>query len=150
LLVCREDLTRIGLSEAQLEKVNLVLLDTQTSATASHADVQLPALTVFEKNGTFVNLNFRLQKFSQAVPGPAGLLPDTLILSKMLSTLTGESFPDCPATIWKSLSQSNSNFKGIDFSSIPTDGIQLEKSAFDHIDFPEKQSLKYSPAAITG
>ncbi len=150
LLVCREDLTRVGLSEAQLEKVKLVLLDTQTSATASHADVQLPALTVFEKNGTFVNLNFRLQKFSQAVPGPAGLLPDTLILSKILSTLTGESFPDSPATIWKSLSQSNSNFKDIDFSSIPTDGIQLEKSAFDHIDFPEKQSLKYSPAAITG
>ena len=54
LLVCREDLTRVGLSEAQLEKVKLVLLDTQTSATASHADVQLPALTVFEKNGTFL------------------------------------------------------------------------------------------------
>ena len=135
--------------EAQLEKIKLVLSTLKPALAASHADVQLPALTVFEKNGT-CKLNFRLQKFSQAVPGPAGLLPDTLILSKILSTLTGESFPDSPATIWKSLSQSNSNFKGIDFSSIPTDGIQLEKSAFDHIDFPEKQSLKYSPAAITG
>ena len=44
--------------------------------TTAAAEVVLPALTVFERSGTFINCQFRLQSFAQAVPGPTGVLPD--------------------------------------------------------------------------
>ena len=45
----------------------------------------------FRKEGTFINRSFFAQGFEQAVPGPAGLLPDLLILSKIIEGLDEES-----------------------------------------------------------
>ena len=65
-----EDLAAAGLTAAQLAKVSIVYLGTHANATSAAAKVVLPTLTVFEKNGTFVNQQFRIQKFHKAVPGP--------------------------------------------------------------------------------
>ena len=49
-----------------------------------------PSLSVFEKEGSFVNLSFRLQKFAAAVPGPRGILPDVAVLEKIAAPLADE------------------------------------------------------------
>ena len=49
----------------------------------------LPTLTVFEKTGTFVNQQFRLQKFAKAVPGPAGVTDDLVVLAKLVAVAAG-------------------------------------------------------------
>ena len=67
-----EDLAAAGLGEAQLARVAIVYLGTHANATSAAAKVVIPTLTVFEKAGTFVNQQFRLQKFAQAVPGSGG------------------------------------------------------------------------------
>jgi NADH-quinone oxidoreductase subunit G len=50
------------------------------NATSAAAKVVIPTLTVFEKSGTFVNQQFRIQKFAKAVPGPPGRRTTSLVL----------------------------------------------------------------------
>jgi NADH-quinone oxidoreductase subunit G len=145
LLVIGEDLASLGINTEQITKANLLFLGTQGNATSESANVLLPGLTVFEKNGSFVNLNFRLQKFQQAVPGPAGLIPDIMLLGKLLSTLTGNDTPTNINSVWEDLSSENPAFSGISFANIPTEGQELDGSAYTQLDFPETKSLKFEP-----
>jgi len=62
-----EDLAAAGLTAAQLAKTSVIYLGTHANPTADAAKVVLPMLTVFEKSGTFINQQFRLQKFAAAV-----------------------------------------------------------------------------------
>jgi len=145
LLVVGEDLASLGINTEQITKANLLFLGTQGNATSEAANVLLPGLTVFEKNGSFVNLNFRLQKFQQAVPGPAGLIPDIMLLGKLLSKLTGNDTPTNINSVWEELSSENPAFTGISFANIPTEGQELDGSAYTQLDFPETKSLKFEP-----
>src|SRR6185369_5264140 len=79
-----EDLAAAGLSAAQLAKVSVVYLGTHANATSAAAKVVIPTASVFEKNGTFVNQQFRLQKFARAVPAPAGATDDLVVLTKLI------------------------------------------------------------------
>ena len=63
VVVYNEDLLAAGISEEQLEKVELVYFGAHANATSAAASVVVPTLTVFEKDGTFINQQFRLQKF---------------------------------------------------------------------------------------
>jgi len=49
-------------------KVSVIYLGTHANATSAAAKVVLPTLSVFEKNGTFMNQPFRIQKFAKAIP----------------------------------------------------------------------------------
>ena len=79
LVVYNEDLTTAGIRPSRLEKVQVIYLGTHGNATSEAASVVIPTLTVFEKSGTFINQQFRLQKFLQSVPGPPGVADDLVI-----------------------------------------------------------------------
>ena len=145
LLVIGEDVTLAGLNTSQLEKVKLIYIGTHSNATSEQANILLPALTVFEKNGSFINLNFRLQKFHQAVPGPAGLLPDILLLGQMLTTLKSEESISSLNSTWKKMGEELPVFKDLSYANIPSDGVEVDGSAFSALPFPETKSLKYDP-----
>ncbi len=143
----REDLTKLGLSEAQLRKVNVVLLATHETAVSAFAQVVAPALTVFERAGTFVNQNFRLQKFMQAVPGPSGVLTDVELLAALLAAVEGKTVPESNLDVlWAQLGEAVPQFKGLAFRTLPETGALLDASAFNGIRFPEGPSLHYIPA----
>ena len=75
-----EDLTAAGISAAQLAKVHAVVYvgtHSNLDYTRALASV-IPSLTAFEKSGTFVNQQFRIQKFAKAIPGPEGVSDDLL------------------------------------------------------------------------
>ncbi|HYD82452.1 MAG TPA: 2Fe-2S iron-sulfur cluster-binding protein, partial [Opitutus sp.] len=72
VVAINEDLLAAGLTTEQLAKVAVIYLGTHANATSAVARVVFPTLTVFEKSGTFVNQQFRIQKFNKAIPGPAG------------------------------------------------------------------------------
>jgi len=145
LLVIHEDLSLTGIDAELLKDLKIVYLGTHTNSTSALASVNLPTLTVFEKKGSFVNQSFRLQKFNQAVPGPAGLFPDTLILTKLLSGISGEEFISPTVDlIWEELAASTPELNDITFHSIGTDGIALNADRFRNLQFPEVKSLKFS------
>ena len=60
--------------------------------TAALADIQLPAAVYAEKEGTFTNIQGRVQRFQAAVPPIGESLPDLDILSRLAAEL-GVSLP---------------------------------------------------------
>ncbi|MDG0964580.1 MAG: 2Fe-2S iron-sulfur cluster-binding protein [Opitutales bacterium] len=147
LLVIGDDLLESGISQDDLKGVKVVFLGTHKNQTSALADIVIPTLTAFEKTGSFINRTFHLQSFKQAVPGPAGLLPDLNILSSLINSLSvdGDQSADL-AQIWKQLSKSaTSIFHKLSFSSIPSDGLQLNGEKWSELDFVEKKALHFSP-----
>jgi NADH-quinone oxidoreductase subunit G len=145
LLAVGEDLAAAGLSEAQLAKVRLAAVGTDLGAAAARAEAALAGLTVFEKSGTFVNRQFRLQKFHAAVPGPAGAADDLALLAALLSALAGTPAPSTPEAVWRALAAEVPQLAGLTFAAIPADGVALDGSAFAPVAFPADTGLHFGP-----
>lgn len=149
LFVVNEDVTTLGLSKEQLAKVKLIYVGTHTNETSMLANVVIPSLSVFEKEGSFVNVSFRLQNFNAAVPGPAGILPDYQVLEKVLAPLSdGKAAVVNLDLLWQKIAESNSAFKGIAWRQIPADGISLDAHPYLDLPFVETKNLKFDPVAF--
>lgn len=148
LLVVNEDVTQLGLTEAQLSKVKVIYVGAFANAVSQVAQVVIPALSVFEKDGSFVNQNFRLQKFAAAVPGPRGLMPEVAVLAMVEAKLGGDSSPaSAMAQVWERIGQSEGAFQGLGWQRIPDEGLQIEAGSLAQLDFVESKNLKFEPAA---
>jgi NADH-quinone oxidoreductase subunit G len=95
-----EDLTAAGLTAAQLAKIGVIYLGTHRNATSEAAQIVIPTLTVFEKSGTFVNQQFRLQKFAKAVPGPADVADDLVTFSNLVAAVGGPTISSDLNSLW--------------------------------------------------
>jgi NADH-quinone oxidoreductase subunit G len=139
-----EDLAAAGLSAAQLAKVAIVYLGTHRNATSEAAQVVFPTLTVFEKSGTFVNQQFRIQKFSAAVPGPAGASDDLAVLAALLGpgALAGEV-----NAVWAALAADTPALAAMRYANIPDTGLLLDATPWAPLPFAEGKTLHYQPAA---
>ncbi|MBS0631206.1 MAG: (2Fe-2S)-binding protein [Verrucomicrobia bacterium] len=142
-----EDLTAAGLTAAQLAKVAIVYLGTHANATSAAAKVVLPTLTVFEKSGTFVNQQFRIQKFLKAIPGAAGATDDLVVLAKLVSAATGTLVSGDLSTVWKVLSAAVPALGPVTFANLPETGLLLDSTPFAALPFVEGETLHYKPAA---
>jgi len=140
-----EDLAEAGLSADQLAKVSVIYLGTHTNATSQVAAVVLPTLTVFEKSGTFVNQQFRIQKFAKAVPGLAGVADDLATLSALIVAAGGESCADLD-TAWKALAAEVPAFGTMHYRNIPDGGLLLDSTPYASLPFVEGETLHYKPA----
>jgi NADH-quinone oxidoreductase subunit G len=150
LLVVNEDLFSLGITKEQIKKAKIVYVGTHENETSKVADVVLPSLTVFEKSGTFINRNFRLQKFFQAVPGPAGLVPDFLVLNRIASELSGEVAESLGLeSLWNEIGKLRAScLKGIAFREIPSDGLGLDPGKLADLPYVEGPSLNFAPAKV--
>jgi NADH-quinone oxidoreductase subunit G len=140
LLIVREDAALLGLPASTLAKVRSIVLATHHNVTTAAAEVVLPALTVFERSGTFINCQFRLQSFAQAVPGPTGTLPDVQILARLARADA--------AVVWAELSADIPMLAGLDGRLLPAEGVPLDGAAFAAHKFPEGKLLKFAPVAL--
>lgn len=147
ILTVKEDLIAAGLTAEQLAKVTVVAIGTQSNETTAKAKVVIAGLTQFEKSGTVVNQQFRIQKFNKAIPGPKGAIDDLLALSTIKANISGEEAPSSLGSIWNSIAAEGSVFEGLSFSSLCDEGKQLDGSAFAGLAFKETKSLKYDPQA---
>jgi len=156
-----EDLVAAGLSATQLAKVAVIYLGTHANATSALAAVALPTLTVFEKAGSFVNQQFRLQKFAKAVPGPAGVADDLETLAALITAAGGDApFADgCGSTgcacaapdkrlagLWAALAAEVPALRGLAYKTIPDDGVLLDAAPYASLPFVEGETLHYKPA----
>ncbi|HVU15548.1 MAG TPA: 2Fe-2S iron-sulfur cluster-binding protein [Candidatus Didemnitutus sp.] len=140
-----EDLTAAGLSAAQLARIAVVYLGAHRNATSEAAKVVIPTLTVFEKSGTFVNQQFRLQKFAKAVPGPQGVADDLVTLSALVAAAGGSVASDL-AGVWSALAAEIPVLRAISHASLPATGLLLDGSAWSGLPFIEGETLHFKPA----
>ena len=146
LLSVGEDLTAAGLSDEQLAKVNLVYVGSHSNATSAAATVIIPTLTVFEKSGTFINQQFRIQKFKSAVPGLKGAADDRVVLASLLEKLGDEAKGSDLASVWAEIAETVPALSGISYANVPKSGLLIDGSAWSGLDFPEGESLHFKPA----
>ncbi len=149
LLVVNEDVTTLGIAPDLLAKVKLIYVGSHTNDSAKDADIVIPSLIVFEQDGSFINQNFRLQKFHAAIPGPAGVQPDYMVLEKIAAPLAGEK--PAPVTLdllWQRIA---SKVECIDaaqtWRGIGEQGVALEPGPLRELPFFETKNLKFDPAA---
>jgi len=141
-----EDLAAAGLSAEQLAKVEIVYLGSHANATSAAAKVTIPTLTVFEKSGSFINQQFRIQKFASAIPGLKGATDDRVVLDQLLTAVGGESAGSDLATVWRELAASAPILGDLTYAKIPAAGLLLDDSAWSQLTFPEGETLHYKPA----
>ncbi len=142
VVTVNEDLTAAGLTASHLAKVSVIFVGTHRVPTIAIAKVVIPSLTVFEKNGTFVNQQFRLQKFAKAVPGPVGATDDLIILAK----LAGLAVTDV-AAVWKLLAAEVPALGTMSYANLPDTGLLLDATPWAALPFAEGATLHYQPAA---
>jgi NADH-quinone oxidoreductase subunit G len=141
-----EDLTAAGLTAAQLAKVSVIYLGTHANATSAAAKVVIPTVTVFEKAGTFINQQFRIQKFIQAVPAAAGSFNDLAALGA-LSAAAGAAVASEIGTLWPVIAAEVPALSTVLYKNIPETGLLLDSTPWAGLPFVEGETLHFKPAA---
>ncbi len=141
-----EDLGAAGLTTAQLAKVSVVYFGTHTHATTLGAKVVIPTLTVFEKNGTFVNQQFRIQKFAKAVPAPATAVDDSVALAKLIGAVGGAAVPTELSALWAAMAAAVPVLATVTYANLPETGLLLDRTAWASLPFSEGETLHHQPA----
>ncbi|MDO8542016.1 MAG: 2Fe-2S iron-sulfur cluster-binding protein [Opitutaceae bacterium] len=142
-----EDLVAADLTPAQLAKVAVIHVGTHANATSAAAKVVIPTTTVFEKNGTFVNQQFRIQKFYKAVPGPAGAVDDLIALERLGTALGAAAAATEVNALWTTLAAEVPALRTMTFANIPDTGLLLDATPWTGLHFIEGETLHYKPAA---
>ena len=146
ILSIGEDLTAAGLTAAQLAKVSVIYLGTQHNATSAAAQVVIPTLTVFEKSGTFVNQQFRLQKFAKAVPGPAEVSDDLASLAQMIAAAGGPTVASDLGALWTLIAAEVKSLATVTYANLPATGLLLDGTPWATLPFVEGETLHFKPA----
>lgn len=142
-----ENLAAAGLSAEQLAKVSVVYLGTHQNETSAAAKIVIPTLTTFEKAGTLVNQQFRLQKFAKAVPGKSGATDDLVVLTKLIAAAGGAEIAAELKILWTTIAAEVPALATMKFTSIPDTGLLLDGTPFAELPFVEGETLHYQPAA---
>jgi NADH-quinone oxidoreductase subunit G len=130
LYIFQQDLTR-GFDPARvreaLGKVDCVVFQgTWDQPTAGLANIQLPSAAYAEKEGTFTNLQGRVQRFNAAVPPTGQSLPDLDIFAQLAHELgmplTGASAEE----VFNEMGQSVDTFAGMTWQAIGKSGQLLK------------------------
>jgi NADH-quinone oxidoreductase subunit G len=131
LVVADSDFGKAAWDEATVARLrrarHLIVFGWADSPLAQAADIALPVATHAEKEGTFVNVEHRVQRFQPAFPPPGLVRPGVEVLADLLSRFEpgvgGGSVT--PAAVFDRLAQSVPAFAGLTFSTLPATGAPL-------------------------
>jgi len=132
LVVCDSDFGRAAWSPETVERLRrarfLVVFGWADSPLAKVADLAFPVPTHTEKEGTFVNVEHRLQRFAAAYPPPGQDRPLVDVLVDLLSRFDA-SWAQLPspktAAVFDKLAAEIPAFAGITWETIPATGTSL-------------------------
>jgi formate dehydrogenase alpha subunit len=111
----------------------VVVQDILLSGTAELADVVLPAAGFAEKDGTFTNLERRVQRVRAAVPPPGQARQDWQIVCDIARRMGAGGFDFTDASqIRDEMSEVAPAFAGIRFDRLAGDGIQWPCPSVEH------------------
>ncbi len=108
---------------AALEALSMLsfvaVVDWHLTETAKRADVVLPGVTPFEKEGTITNVDGFVSRLNPAIRPPAQARPDLRILLDLVRLgKPAETLPGLPADVFRAMTQSVPAFAGIRYADI--------------------------------
>jgi NADH-quinone oxidoreductase subunit G len=95
------------------------------SPAARNADIVLPATTFAEMEGTFTNINARVQRFWPAMQVPGMARPAWQILGVLLAGIGGAAAPATPADAFDALGELRAEFAGLGWDALGQHGQAL-------------------------
>jgi NADH-quinone oxidoreductase subunit G len=129
VLALSEDLMNAGLTTADLEKLEaLILIDILPNRTSTYATALLPGYSFAEKRGSMVNIKGRLQRLNRAIHGPGEARDDWEILRDLLQGFTGSNGVYLIEDVFKQMAEGIPHLQGLSLSKIGDLGIQLEQN----------------------
>ncbi len=104
-----------------------VYLGSYPSAASSRADFVLPTSTFAEQEGTFTNVDGRVQRFWPALRPSGAARPAWLILGALVAALTDSVAPGQADQSFARLARRVSEFEGLEYQAIGTRGAVLNE-----------------------
>jgi NADH-quinone oxidoreductase subunit G len=131
ILSINEEVFKYGLSYATPPDVEMFYIGTENDKAAKRAAIAIPSATIFETTGTFINKDWRLQRFHRAVNPPnKNIFPMWYIFSLLLNVYSGSSGSEMfwVDEVWEKMSKSVDLLEDIDLKNVDPRGILLKKS----------------------
>jgi NADH-quinone oxidoreductase subunit G len=129
LIVCDSDFGRAAWTPETVERLRraetLIVFGWADTPLAKAADAVFPVPVHAEKDGTFVNVEHRLQKFEAAFPGPGQVRPLVEVLVDLLSRFDPSWGRLTTAAVFDRLAAEIPAFAGITWATIPATGTTL-------------------------
>lgn len=100
----------------------LVVQDLFLSETAKLAHLVIPGASFLEKDGTFTNLERRIQRIRKAVEPPADLLPDWQVVCEVSARMGYPMQYSHPSAIMDEIAQLAPMFAGVSFDRLDAPG----------------------------
>jgi NADH-quinone oxidoreductase chain G len=123
----------------------LVVQDTTLTSTGKLADVVLPGVTYIEKEGTFTNLERRVQRIRVGLKRPGDAIPDWQIIQEVANALGGHFYYSGPREVLREVAAVVPDFAGITYARLGTAGLQWPCPTSDH---PGTAVLYERPVAV--
>ncbi|MEY5010704.1 MAG: hypothetical protein RLZZ253_1843 [Verrucomicrobiota bacterium] len=125
LLVCFEDATLLGLTESELARCTIIATGILPNATTRQAAVLFPASGSFEKRGSMINIQNRLQRLNRAVQAPGQCRDDWEILRDLAVALGSSQKPSTLEEVFAKMASEHPAFAGLNLGKIGDLGIPL-------------------------
>jgi formate dehydrogenase major subunit len=110
----------------------LVVQDLFLSETAKFAHLVLPTASFLEKDGTFTNLERRIQRVRKAVDPPDGILQDWEVVSEVATRMGYPMRYDHPSEIMEEIARLTPSLAGVSYPRLEGAGLQWPVPAADH------------------
>jgi NADH-quinone oxidoreductase subunit G len=150
LVVCDSDFGAAAWDPATVERLRrarvLIVFGWADSPLAQAADVALPVATHAEKDGTFVNVEWRVQRFERAFPPPGQARPAVEALSELLARYDARWANLGAAAVFDRLAAELPAFAGLSWHHLPATGAALDVPAArafpePHLQAPEDTAV---------
>jgi NADH-quinone oxidoreductase subunit G len=103
----------------------LIVLGWADTPLARAADLALPVATHAEKEGTFVNVQHRLQRFTRAFPSVGEALAPVDVLGAVLRKLDAGWTPATTGEVFDHMAAHVAAFSGLSWKAVPATGVAL-------------------------
>ncbi|HYG61261.1 MAG TPA: 2Fe-2S iron-sulfur cluster-binding protein [Thermoanaerobaculia bacterium] len=129
LVVCDSDFSATAYAPETVEKLRraktLIVFGWADSPLAKVADIALPLAHHAEKDGTFVNVEWRLQKVERAFPAPGQVRPGVDVLAELLSRFDAHWAKVTIPAAFDRMAAALPAMAGLNWESLPATGAPL-------------------------
>ncbi len=129
----------------------VVVQDIFLTGSAEFADVVLPAASFAEKDGTFTNLERRVQRVRKAIEPVGDARPDWWITCELARRMGGRGFDfNDPAEVLEEIARLTPSFAGLSFARLEQGGVQWPCPTPDHAGTPRLHVERFNTASGLG